>query len=296
MSLSANLQGALLMTVGMALFTTADAFVKLAAVTMSTGQVMFWMTAGGAVIFFLMAALQGFRLWHPALVSPVVGLRCIGEIVGATGIVTAFAMAPLSTVSAIMQTLPLLVTLAAALFLGESVGWRRWSAVMVGFVGVLLIVRPGSDGFEPTILWALLGTLGLAIRDVTARISPRAISTSVLSAWSVLAVAPAGLALALVQDGAVLPPEPPWAMLAGLILFGSAGYFLLTLSIRIAELSVVAPFRYTRLLFGVAAGVLVFGERPDALTLVGAAIILVAGLYAMFREQIRAKAEEPSSP
>ncbi|MEM6636059.1 MAG: DMT family transporter [Pseudomonadota bacterium] len=284
-----NLFGISLMVLSMAAFGLGDAFVKLAASEMSPAQVAFWLTLGAVVIFAFLALVRGEALFDRALLHPTVGARCVVEAVGAFSMITAFATVPLSTVAAILQASPLVLTIAAATFLKEQVGWRRWMAIMVGFCGVLLIVQPGTGGFQPETLYAVLGMLALSFRDFFGRIVPRGIPTLVLSAATLAAVLPAALIWALSVDGALLPLDPPWLIMAGMVAFGTAGYFLVTLSVRVAELSAVAPFRYSRLLFAGVLGMVIFGERPDAVMYAGAALILGSGLYSMWRERLRAQ-------
>ena len=282
-----NLRGILLMNLSMALFALADMFIKLASGTMGRGQVILALGVGGTVIFATMALVQGRRLHDPLVWHRAVVLRNVMEVVGVAGMVSALALAPLSTVAAILQAAPLTVTLGAALFLREPVGWRRWVAIVTGFAGVLLVVRPGVAGFEPAALLAVVGMFGLSARDLCTRAAPAGLSNAVLGTWAHLAILPCGLAWALAFDGALLPAEPQWWLIAGLVGFGISGYLAITAAVRAAPISVVAPFRYSRLVFAMALGVVVFGERPDAATLAGSALIIGSGLYALWRESRR---------
>jgi drug/metabolite transporter (DMT)-like permease len=130
-----NLRGILLMVASMAGFAIEDMFVKWAAADLPTGQILLTLAAGGAPVFILLARRQGKRIWSAeALTAPVIW-RNVGEVVGTLGFITALALAPLSLVAAIFQAMPLAVTFGAAVFLGETVGWRRWTAISVGFLG-----------------------------------------------------------------------------------------------------------------------------------------------------------------
>lgn len=279
-----NLRGILLMIVAMAGFAVEDTLIKRMSDDLPIGQILAVLGFAGAVVFTLMARRRGAYFWSRDALHGAVLLRNGGELVGTLGYVTALALVPLSTASAILQATPLIVTLGAAVFLGAAVGWRRWSAVATGFVGVLLIIRPGMDGFEPAALFALQGAVGLAIRDVATRRVPDHISTMQLSAWAFATLVPAGLALLWL--GA--PPQIPDALtsteLAGALIMGVVGYYALTAAMRVGEIAVVTPFRYTRLVFALAIGAVVFGERPDGLTLIGAAIVIASGLYTLHRE------------
>lgn len=279
-----NLHGILLMILANFLFALGDMFVKFASAALAPAHIIVVLGVGGLASFAALARVRGESLWHRAFFAPPVMARNLAEAIAAFGMITALALAPLSTVAAILQASPLVVTLLAALFLPERVGWRRWVAVIVGFGGVLLIVRPGAEGFDPTVLFAVLGMVGLSIRDFCTRIAPPGLPTTALASYGVASIIPMGIAIA-VATGTPLPGSVPWLPVLGMVLFGTAAYFAITLSVRLGEVSVVAPFRYSRLVFAMLIGIAVFGERPDPPTLAGAALILGAGLYALWRER-----------
>jgi drug/metabolite transporter (DMT)-like permease len=206
--------------------------------------------------------------------------------VGTIGFVTAIALIPLSTASAILQATPLFVTLGAALFLQESVGWRRWTAILVGFCGVLLIIRPGLEGFTWQSLFALQGVVGLGIRDLATRRVPRTTSSLQLSFWAFLVLIPAS-GLMIWANGEVIaaPDAITLVYFAIALLIGIGAYYSIVAAMRLGEISFVSPFRYSRILFALVIGISVFGERPDAMTLTGAAIIVGSGIYTLWREQ-----------
>lgn len=280
-----NLRGSLLMVFAMAAFAIEDMFIKYLATDISTGQILMMLGFGGALFFGLLALRRGARLFSRDLLLRPVLLRNLGEVIGTMGFVTAIALTPLSSASAILQATPLAVTLGAALFLGETVGWRRWSAILVGFAGVLLIIRPGLDGFQPASLFAVQGVIGLAMRDLATRATPDRIGAMQLSAYAFATLVPTGLVLLLVQDHGLVDPNPvQWGQLTGAMLLGLMGYYAIVAAMRTGEVSVVTPFRYSRLIFAIVIGVWVFGERPDALTLIGAVLIVASGLYTLLRE------------
>ena len=250
--------------------------------------------------FWIMLRRQGGRLWTRALLDPLVLLRNLAEAVGSIGIVVALALTELSSTSAIMQALPLAIVLGAALFLGEPVGWRRWSAIIAGFLGVILVIRPGLAGFQPVSLMAVVAVLGLAARDLATRRIPRGIHSMQLAASAFFAIFVAAVLMGLVMgQRPVLPDVREWLILAGCMAVGIGGYSLLVTATRLGEASALAPFRYARLVFALILALLVFGERPDTLTLTGAAIIVGSGCYAMLREarlrrtQLRAAGMSP---
>jgi len=281
-----NLRGAALMTLAMLGFAAEDMFVKLMAGALPTWQIIAALGTGGALVFGVLTVLRGQRLFTRAFLSRAVLLRNIGELIGTVGFVTAIALTPISSASAVLQATPLAVTLGAALFLGEPVGWRRWSAILAGFAGVLLVIRPGLEGFDINALFAVQGVIGLAIRDLSTRRVDRGVSSYQLSFLAFLTLIPAAAVLSLVSPRApVLPDGYLWSMMAGAVVLGTLSYYAIVGAMRIGEVSIVTPFRYFRLLFALVVGFFVFSERPDALTLLGAAVIVGSGIYTVLRER-----------
>ncbi|TCP63223.1 drug/metabolite transporter (DMT)-like permease [Rhodovulum bhavnagarense] len=279
-----NLRGIALMVAAMAGFALEDMFVKRVADQLPVGQILAILGTGGGLAFAAMALARGQRLWSRALLTRPVILRNAGEVMGTLGFVYALALTPLSVASSILQATPLAVTLGAAVFLGAQVGWRRWSAIGIGFFGVLLIVRPGLAGFDPASLFAVMGVMGLALRDLATRATPRSVGSLQLATYAFCMLIPLGLVLMAFGDGPAPIDTATWVQLAGALVMGVAGYYAIVEAMRVGEVAVVTPFRYTRLIFALVIGVLVFGERPDALTLAGAAIIIGSGLYTLWRE------------
>jgi drug/metabolite transporter (DMT)-like permease len=280
-----NLRAIALMVLSMAGFAVEDMLIKYIALEMPTGQFLMLIGAGGALIFTLMAWKQGQAVLSADFLRPTIIIRNLGEVIGTLGFVTALVLTPLSSASAILQATPLAVTLGAALFLKEAVGWRRWSAILIGFGGVVAVIRPGLDGFQPASLFAVLGVIGLATRDVATRATPATISSLVLSAHGFGMLVPAGAFLLWISGGAVAPSAQGYGLLFAALIIGVSAYYALTLSMRLGDVAVVTPFRYVRLVFALFIGVTVFHEQPDAWTLGGAAIIILSGLYTFFRER-----------
>lgn len=280
-----NLRGIVLMTAAMAGFAMEDMLIKRVSAHLPVGQILLVLGVAGAFVFALMARRQGVAFWSARALHPAVLLRNGAEMVGTIGFVTALALVPLSTASAILQASPLAVTLGAALFLGERVGWRRWSAIAVGFLGVLIVIRPGMETFQPNSLWAVLGVIGLSARDLATRGVPRDVTTIQLSAWGFAAVGILGAGMLAVTGGAAMPDVPQAAHLAAALAFGVASYWAMTTATRVGDVSSIMPFRYTRLVFALALGAIVFGERPDLPTLIGAGLVIGSGLYTLARER-----------
>lgn len=285
-TIESNLRGIILMVLSMGAFAMADTLIKLVSGSVAPAQIMFLMMAGGSVMFCLIAKLQRARLLDRRIFAPVFLVRYLAEVVAMVGMVMALTLVPLSTVGAIIQATPLLVALGAVVFLGEKVSWRRWSTIVLGFAGVLLIVQPGAAGFDALSLWAVLSMIGLSVRDLTTRMTPPDMASASLAAYSAIAALPFAIAWIVMDGDTFLPPEADWVFLISIILLGSLGYLLLTASIRSTSLSVVAPFRYARLLFMVVLGMVVFGERPGLSMLAGTALIVFSGLYMMWRERL----------
>ncbi|MEP2715212.1 DMT family transporter, partial [Pseudophaeobacter sp.] len=174
----------------------------------------------------------------------------------------------------------------AALFLGEQVGWRRWSAICVGFAGVLMIVRPGLEGFDPSVFLVLFAVLAIAARDLLTRFVDTTVSSAVVSFQAFASLIVAGGLLLVFTSGEPTAVDGRQAlMMLGGIIFGVGGYYAIVIATRIGDASAITPFRYSRLLFSILVGVVVFGERPDAMTLGGAALIIASGLYTFLRER-----------
>ncbi len=289
MNASDNLRGIALMTGSMTLFAFEDMFLKFAAQDMPTGQILLVTALFGVAFFGGLARLEGRRTLTRDALHPWVLIRNFGEMVGTYAYITALASVPLATVSAVLQAMPLAVTMGAALFMGETVGWRRWSAIGVGFIGVLIVIRPGLDGFQPAAMWVLVSVAGLGLRDLASRAIPAGISSTQVSAWGVASVAVLGAGMMPFQT-AVLPDLWQSGMMAGVVVFGTAGYWAVTHASRTGEVSVVSPFRYSRLIFAIVIGWAVFGEPADVMTLCGSALIIGSGLYSFARERRRKRA------
>lgn len=283
-----NLRGAFLMVLAMLGFAIEDMLIKQMAGSMPVGQVIMALGIAGALIFGGLAKAYGDKLWSPDTRTPALLFRNAAEVFGTFGFVSAIALTPISTASAILQAVPLVVTMGAALFLQESVGWRRWAAIAVGLFGVLLIIRPGADSFDAKSLFAVMGVIGLAARDLATRRIDKGTSSRVITfyAFAVSIVTGALLLLmGITGDTLVIPSRTDTVRLVGAVVIGIAAYYTIVMATRIGEMSVIAPFRYSRLVFALFIGVFAFGERPDALTLIGAAIIVVSGIYTLWREQ-----------
>ena len=281
-----NTRGAVLMVLAMLGFALEDSFIKLLSDWVSVGQILVMLGIGGSIAFGTIVLMQGKPLFSREMLSAPIGLRAVGEMVGTVAFVSAISLTPISSASAILQATPLVVTLGAALFLGEPVGWRRWSAIFVGLCGVLLIIRPGMDSFEVLSLLAVIAVFMLALRDLATRRTPTTISTMQLSFLGFVVIIPAGLALMLgTSTPFVMLNGGHWLNFFSALIIGLFAYYGIVAAMRVGEVSFVTPFRYARLVFALIIGVTIFDESPDALTLIGAVIIVASGIYTVWRER-----------
>lgn len=281
-----NLRGAGLMVFAMLCFALEDMLIKLMADDLPIGQIVGMLGLGSSLLLGLVLVLQRQPLFDRSMLTLPILLRAVGELVGTIGFVTAIVLTPLSSASAILQATPLFVTLGAALFLQEAVGWRRWTAICVGFFGVLLIIRPGLEGFSWYSLFALQGVVGLGIRDLATRRVPPNTSSLQLSFLAFLVLMPAAVILMWANGASFVSVSgDTWGYFTAALLIGIVAYYSIVSAMRVGEISFVTPFRYSRILFALVIGIGVFGERPDTLTLLGAAIIVGSGLYTLWREQ-----------
>lgn len=279
-----SLRGIILMVLAMAGFAIEDLLIKQSARAVPVGMVLLVIGAAGGAVFWSLCRMRGIAVVTADLRHPAILTRNGAEMLGTMAFVTGLTLIPLSLASAILQATPIFVTLGAALVLGAEVGWRRWTAILVGFAGVLLILRPGLDAFDPNTLFVVAGMLGLAARDVASRRVPTTVPNLQLATYGFLSVIPAGAILLAVSGGAHLPDAHTAGLLGGAVAVGVLAYYAITAATRIGDIAVVTPFRYTRLLFALLLGMVFLGERPDALTLIGATIVIGSGLFILARE------------
>lgn len=277
------------MSAAMAGFAVEDMAVKAAGRHMPIGQVTVIFGLIGLGVFVAIALRNGETPLPRGFLSRPLLIRSAFEIAGRLFHVLALSLIPLTVTSAILQATPLVVVAGAAAFFGETVGWRRWTAVAAGFLGVLMVLRPGVEGFDALALLAVAGMLGFAGRDLATRAAPRILSNAQLGVAGFAMLTAAGLIVLVMRGGVAAPDAAGLALTALAALVGVASYAALTGAMRTGELSVVAPFRYTRLVFALILAMAVFGERPDAMTLAGSALIVGSGLYTLLRSRRAAR-------
>ena len=272
------------MALSMLAFVLNDGLMKAVFDSMSIYQAIF---LRGLITVPLIALLA----WHKGTlivsIAPrdrlLVTLRMAAEVGATVGFLTALKHMPLANVTAILQVLPLTVTVAAALFLGEKVGWRRWLAIAIGLAGVMFIIRPGMEDFSVYSIWALVAVGCVTIREI----ATRKLSADLPSLPVALATA-----IAIGGLGAVMLPAVEWApvstsawsLIGGASLAIIGGYLFSVMTIRIGDIGFVAPFRYTAMFWALVLGLLMFSEIPDIPTITGTVIVILTGLYSLHRE------------
>ena len=295
MVLSDNLRGILLMCAAMLAFVLNDTLVK--AVT-HQGMPLFQAitlrgTVATAALLVIARHSGGLNLWPAGRDRAYLGLRTVGELGATLCFLTALVHMPLANLSAIMQSLPLAVTLAAAALLGAPIGWRRLLAISVGFVGVMVIIRPGAADFDR---WSVLGLGSVAfvvLRDLTTRQFSASLPSTTGAIWASASVLLMGLC------GVAFQGWQPVTLTGIAEILGSAGFliigYLCAIKVmRVGDLSVVAPFRYTSLLFAIVLGWLLFDTLPDRWTILGSAVVVASGIYMLWRERARRLETDPA--
>ena len=283
--LTDNVRGALFMMGSMSAFTVNDAFMKAVSVDLPLFQSIF---LRGVIVVPLLVilckAMGQLRFDLSRRDWTLILIRTGAEMIGAILFITALFNMPLANVSAILQALPLTVSLAAAVFFSEPLGWRRITAILIGFAGVMLIVRPGGADFSVYSLYAVGAVLVVTVRDLAARRMSRDVPSTlaaVIAAVGVMLMAMLGLPFEIwvpVDVGQV-------GLLTGAGVFIIGGYVFSVAAMRVGEIGFVAPFRYTSLVVALFLGFIVFGEVPKVLTLIGAVIVVAMGLFTLYREQ-----------
>jgi drug/metabolite transporter (DMT)-like permease len=286
---SDNLRGIAAILASMAAFVANDAMMKIASSTLPVSQLVFlrgMMMAPvlGAVLVFTLPPGRTWMLLHRGVV-----IRSIAEIGAAVFYLSALFHMPIADCTAVLQFTPLALTAGAALFLGAPVGWRRWLAALVGLIGVLIIVRPAANAFNPYAALALLAVVFIAARDLTTRTLGVEVPATVIAFASSVALVVAGLGM-LPFESWQWPEADAMLALVGASVALLGGQYWIIYAMRTGNIVVVAPFRYSIILWAILIGYLVWREVPDAATWTGIAIVTAAGLYTFLREYRLARA------
>lgn len=283
--LAANARGATFMSLAMLGFSGNDAFLKSVSADLALSQAVFLRSLVATLLIAAIAAARGGLRFRPGRRDRrLIALRSVAEIGGTVCFLTALFNMPIASASAILQSVPLAVTFAAAVFFGEPVGWRRYLAIAVGFGGVLLIIRPGAGGFNVYALWAVASIAFIVTRDL----STRRLSAEVPAVYAAL-VTSAVLTAAAALAGGLEDWQPVATRHLGALVVASGclvvAYLFGVEAMRTGEIGAVQPFRYTLLVWAMIFGIVMFGEWPDAAMLAGSAIVVGAGLFTLYRER-----------
>ncbi len=285
-AMSDNLRGAVLMLISMATFTCNDAVMKAVTQTLPLYESVALRGLSVLVLMLVVAQIQqgGVRLSVPREDLLPLVVRTVADIASTVLYLLALREMALADLSAILQALPLGVTLAAGLFFHERLGWRRLSAIGVGFVGVVMILRPGSGAFDIWSVVALASMLLIVLRDIVTRTFSAGIGSSTIAFYAAATITLTGFILGMGEEWRM-----PDLREAGLLLlsagFLTAGYITAVATMRVGEISLIAPLRYTSLVWAIVLGLVIFGEWPDLWTWLGSALVVGAGLYTILREQ-----------
>lgn len=286
-----NIRAAIYMMAGSSAFATNDTFIKLLGSEMGMFQIF---VLRGIVV----SAIFGVMVWHARVAFSDLTradrnfllIRSASEAFAAFFFFNALFNMPLANVTAILQVVPLAVALAAFLVLKEPLGWRRLSAILIGFMGVMLIVQPGTDAFTTASLYALACVVMVTLRDLSTRMMAVQVPSSLVALTTSLGVMLFGVVGSAFETW-VMPSGRAWLWLSGTVLFACLGYYLIILAMRVGEMSFAAPFRYASLVAAILLGWFVLDEWPDNMTFVGSAIVVATGVFALYRErQLRARA------
>jgi drug/metabolite transporter (DMT)-like permease len=283
---AANRRGIFALTFGMAAYTVNDALVKLVGRELPIGEVLFLRGVLSVVILVAVVAVTGGLRHVVAAGKATVLWRALFDALATVFFVAALMNMKIADLSAVVMTSPLILTAFAALMLGDRVGWRRWSAIGVGLAGTLFIVKPGAGTFDAWALAALAASLFSAARDLATRRIEPVIPSLIVGLYGAVAVTLTGAAIGVAERWTA-PNLEQWTGLAIAAAFLGLGTYLVVLAFRGVEISAVAPFRYTLLIWMGIAGYVAFGEVPDRWALAGAGLIALSGLYTLHREALR---------
>ena len=279
------MKGAALMTACVSAYVINDAFMKLLFSEIALFQAVFLRSIITVppiliMVWITKVAIRNLSKQDKRLILVRVG----AEIFITITFLTALKHMPLANVTAILQALPLAITMAAALFLAEPVGWRRWSAILVGFVGVLIVVRPGLEGFNIYSLSAFMAIIFLTVREIaTRKLTSEVPTITVVLSTAVGSALFAGIMMIGSEWDTVSAVS--WLLILGAAVAILIATLLSVMAMRIGDIGFVSPFRYTSMLGAIGLGILMFGDWPDQPTLVGTVIIVSTGIYTFHREQ-----------
>lgn len=285
-----NIRGSIFMTLAMLAFTLEDFTLKKATEFIPLSQLLIICGILGSLFFISCSRYAKEPIFYKDSFNKTLIIRSIFEIMGRIFYALAIAFMPITNAASILQATPLVVVLGAVIFLNEKVGWRRWTAILTGFIGVIMIIQPGTNGFTIFSIFAVLGMVGFAGRDLATRMSPVGMSNYQLGSFGFYMVIIAGIILSGFNYF-FLPEKTIWGTISFdawifVIANAAAGvsaYFCLTIAMRVGDVSFVTPFRYVRVLFAMFFGVFILGEQPNAFVIIGSVIVVLSGIYIIIR-------------
>ena len=293
--MSENFRGAVLMMICMGAFVLNDAFVRLAGDSLPLAQILFFRGLLTSIALLLVAFYTGaFKLKVPRQDKWLIFFRSVTEALTAYFLLTAVMNMPFANVTAILQILPMTVTLAAAIFFKEKVGLFRIVLILLGFFGVILIINPAKDGFNMYAGYALISVFLITTRDLLSRKLSVDVSTLIPTVSASVGVLLFSIVLAIKTAFQPLNLENSFfvVLAAFFIIFG---YYTAVLVMRAGEVSFISPFRYTAVLFALILGLIFFNERPDKTALLGMIIVMFSGIVLMMRNNSVNKASQKES-
>jgi drug/metabolite transporter (DMT)-like permease len=277
-----NFLGSFLMLVAMATFAVEDSVIKLVSSVLPVGQILFLLGVGGALSFSGLALILRKEIFSHGVFTRPMHFRVISEVTGRVFYSSALALTPLASSTMILQATPLVVVIGAAVLFKEKVSALRWAAVLLGFFGVLIIIDPSSDSFSFLSILAVLGMLGFAGRDLASRVVPKSLNILALGVHGFMSIALSGIVLSLFcSEPIIWPDSSSWLYLLLGVFLGTIGYSALISAMRIGEVSAITPFRYSRIIFGVAIGMFFFGESITLTATLGCGLIVLSSFVVL---------------
>jgi drug/metabolite transporter (DMT)-like permease len=252
---------------------------------MPVSQVLLLMGFAGIAAFGLLAKIRKVQLLASEVYNRWFIARTLSELAAAIFFVTSIVYASLSISSAILQATPLIVTLAGAIFLKQSVSGSQWCFILIGFLGVLLVIQPGRDGFQPAALFAVVAVFFLALRDTITRVISVSIPAVTISFWAFFALLLAGILTIPLFSVFVPVTSDDLLLLLVAAAAGTGAYLSVVLATRAGDVATVAPFRYTRLIFALGLAIFIFDETVNLLMLAGSATIIGSGIFMLTLER-----------
>ena len=290
--LKANRRGILFMCAAMGCFVVNDSLVKYASQSMPSAQLIFIRGIMATLLVLLLVRSTGAARRTGEVMRGWVAVRAWVDAVGTFTYLIALFHLPIVNATAIMMTSPLIIAMLAAIFMGERVGASRWMAIVLGFLGVLLIIQPRAEGFNAYSLVCLFGTLLMSVRDLLTRRVPAGVPSTVITLATALAVTLLSGGVSAVEGWQAFGVFE-FSLLAMASVFLAGGYYGIVVGMRHGEMSVIGPFRYSGLIWALVVGFAVWGDLPNTMAWLGIGLLTASGLYVVYSERLRADRGQP---